>query len=127
MENSQKWPKKVLEALYPKDPKNPVCPKNPEAMSQYYIVVDAATNEPQYFDFYDNPDYLGSFIPADEKQMEHNPVCIFDKETALFLIGQHAIHVTVSEDWCVDTAPMFRLFPVFGAMIPNCLTSKTAI
>lgn len=118
MKTSRKWPKKFLNAI----------PNRGSRLApQFYLVIDAATNEPQCFEYHKDEEYMGAFYPAKEDLEENDPVCLFDRETALFLISQHAVYMTITDGWCIDHAPMFRLLPVFGAMIPDCLTSNPAV
>lgn len=66
---------------------------------------------------------------AEHDPGEGAPACIFDMETAYYLIAQDAIHASLCKDRLRDevhTNRIYRLVPVFGAMIPNCLPKTAA-
>lgn len=100
----------------------------------YFIVINAQTGRPQNFAkvFSDHniPSLgLGGFMDAQLDIDELAPVEIYDRETALYLIGQDAIQRSLCPDRLrdeVNDSPIFRLVPVFGAMIPNCVTQNDA-
>lgn len=129
MENFLFPPEKVKGALfdYHKDSEK-------SYTMHFFLVINAQTGRPQNFAkvFDDNniPTLgLGGFMDAYLEVDELAPVEIYDRETALYLIGQDAIHRSLCPDRFrdeVNDAPIFRLVPVFGAMIPYCVTLKDA-
>ena len=148
MENSQKsktWPEKVIGQLMETHIPIPVGRSRPGYKDpDLYIVVGAKSGMPMCFiPFFDehgkhilSDEHLGFFTQAHHRLDNGRPVQIFDRSTALYLIGQHAISQSLfaadSIEYIGDkeakeeaVQETLMLMPVFGAMIPQCITSNS--
>ena len=95
--------------------------------SQYFIVVDSETGQPQHF-FWNahRTESLGEFMPSEEGE----PITICDRETALYLIGQSAVSsflnfdVSTTEGQFMKAykSPGYHLLPVHGSMFTRSST-----
>jgi hypothetical protein len=98
----------------------------------YFIVINAVTGRPQYFDQISDPDIAqkygyGTFMDADMDPEAAAPAQVFDRETAMFLIACTAINYSTHPQWTDVTTcgepykemPIFRLLPVAGSVLPR--------
>lgn len=97
--------------------------------SGYFMVVDIKTGRPQHFSVnIHRKESLGEFINSDSDDLDYLPAGIFDRETALYLIGQSAISAFIDVEASIsdgndvkrylDYNPGFILIPVSGSCLP---------
>lgn len=97
--------------------------------TEYFLVVNAMTGIPQHFSVnMHRKEALGEFMDASCEKLSYLPAGVYDRETALYLIGQSAISTFIDADNMIkdgepvhngDTMPRgYLLIPVSGVCLP---------
>jgi len=96
--------------------------------SEYFMVVDIKTGKPQHFSInHFRKEALGEFMDADAK--EGLPAGVFDRATALYLLGQSAVSAYIDAEESFGSGggdildfmeynTGFVLIPVAGSCLP---------